>query len=89
MNFIGHISTLQLLSKKAIISLTMAIALAFQPLKSQNIEAQSIAYNSLIGAVTGGLGALINKHEGEKWHKVFLKGLSVGAGKTSTLIKIS
>ena len=52
----------------------------FQIIKSQNIEAKVISYNVLIGGVTGGIGALINKNKDQKWHKAFIKGFVVGCG---------
>lgn len=38
-----------------------------------------ILYNIGIGAIFGGVGALVNKKENEEWHKVFLKGFGQGA----------
>ena len=52
----------------------------FQSIKSQNIEAKVISYNVLIGGLTGGIGALINKHKNQKWHQAFIKGFVVGLG---------
>lgn len=47
---------------------------------SQNLEPKIITYNTLVGAITGGLGSLINKKKDQKWHKAFAKGFIVGAG---------
>lgn len=38
-----------------------------------------VLYNVGIGAIFGGIGALVNKKESEDWHKVLLKGISQGA----------
>jgi len=49
-------------------------------LSSQNLEPKIIAYNTLVGAITGGIGSMINKHKEQKWHKAFAKGFVIGAG---------
>ncbi len=49
-------------------------------LRSQNLEPKIVAYNTLAGAITGGLGSMINKKKDQKWHKAFAKGFVVGAG---------
>ena len=46
---------------------------------AQDNNAQALFYNIGLGAVTGGIGAMINKQPQEKIDKVFLKGLSQGA----------
>ena len=38
-----------------------------------------LLYNIGIGAIFGGVGALVNKKDAEEWHKVFLKGFGQGA----------
>lgn len=38
-----------------------------------------VLYNVGIGAIFGGIGALVNKKESEDWHKVLFKGISQGA----------
>lgn len=47
-------------------------------IKAQNYEVKSLAYNTMIGAISGGIGAIINKHSGQKWHKAFAKGFVIG-----------
>ena len=49
-------------------------------LHAQNYEARSIAYNTLLGGISGGIGALINKHKGEKPLRTFAKGFMTGCG---------
>jgi hypothetical protein len=39
---------------------------------------QILAYNILSNGLMGGVGGLINKKPGEKWHKVFLRNFSKG-----------
>lgn len=63
-----------------LIALVMILCLTRQPLFSQDYRGASLLYNGLIGAVSGGVGAVINKHKGQKWHKAFIKGFAVGAG---------
>ena len=58
----------------------LILTLCFQNVKSQNLEPKIFGYNVLIGGLTGGIGALINKKKDQKWHKVFIKGFVVGVG---------
>jgi hypothetical protein len=58
----------------------LVFVLGFQSVKSQINEVQCAAYNTLIGGITGGIGALINKKKDQKWHKVLIKGFVVGIG---------
>lgn len=58
----------------------LVFVFSFQTVKSQVNETQFFAYNALIGGVTGGIGALINKKKDQKWHKVLMKGFVVGIG---------
>ncbi len=51
-----------------------------QAVLAQDYKVQSMLYNGLIGAVSGGVGSIINKHKGQKWYKAFVKGFVVGAG---------
>ena len=60
--------------------LLLVLMLSFQSIKSQINETQCIAYNTLIGAISGGIGALINKKKDQKWHKVLIKGFVIGLG---------
>ncbi|MCD6066244.1 MAG: hypothetical protein K0S33_1070 [Bacteroidetes bacterium] len=47
---------------------------------AQNYAGRSFVYNSLIGAFSGGIGSVINKHKGQKWYKAFAKGFTIGFG---------
>jgi hypothetical protein len=58
----------------------LLLTLSFQTVKAQNIEAKVFAYNALVGSISGGIGALINKKKDQKWHKALIKGLVVGFG---------
>jgi hypothetical protein len=51
-----------------------------QPLQAQNYEIKSAAYNVLLGGLSGGIGATINKKHDEKWYKAFEKGFLIGTG---------
>lgn len=58
-----------------------AILFYFFSSTAQNYyEAKSVAYNTLLGGISGGLGALINKKPGEKGWKSFTKGFAIGCG---------
>jgi hypothetical protein len=50
------------------------------PSYSQNYMLRSFGYNSLVGGFSGGVGAVINKHKGQKWYKAFAKGFVIGLG---------
>lgn len=62
------------------LSIILLVALLYKPVQSQNIEAKLIAYNTLVGGFSGGIGAVINKKKDQKWHKAFAKGFIVGLG---------
>jgi hypothetical protein len=47
---------------------------------AQDYRGPALLYNGLIGAVSGGVGSIINKHKGQKLYKAFAKGFLVGAG---------
>ncbi len=64
---------------KRILCFLIIFSCLFEEIKSQN-EAQFIAYNTLVGAVTGGVGAIINKKKDQKWHQAFIKGFVIGSG---------
>lgn len=51
-----------------------------QNLKAQNYEARSAVYNTLLGGFSGGIGAIINKKQDQKWFKAFGKGFLIGSG---------
>lgn len=42
-------------------------------------ELKFIAYNTLVGGLSGGIGAVINKKKGERWQKAFFHGLGFGS----------
>ncbi|PBQ31314.1 hypothetical protein CNR22_05895 [Sphingobacteriaceae bacterium] len=46
----------------------------------RNYEAKSFIYNTLIGGISSGIGALINKHKDEKPLRAFTKGFTIGCG---------
>ncbi len=56
------------------------VSIETNTIKAQNIETKVIAYNVLVGGVSGGIGALINKKSDQKWHKAFIKGFIIGLG---------
>jgi hypothetical protein len=62
--------------------ISMICILLFTPHRAKSqinvYEAKSILYNSLSGACTGAIGALINHKKDEKWHKAFFRGLAGG-----------
>lgn len=47
---------------------------------AQDYRGPALLYNGLIGAVSGGVGSVINKHKDQKWYRAFAKGFLVGAG---------
>ncbi len=65
---------------KRIICIIVLACFTKQAATAQDYKAQSMLYNGLIGAVSGGVGSIINKHKGQKWYKAFAKGFVVGAG---------
>lgn len=65
--------------KKGVVHTLLFFFLA-QTVNSQNIESKVITYNVLVGGLSGGIGALINKKKDEKWPKTFAKGFLVGCG---------
>lgn len=46
----------------------------------RNYEVKSVVYNTLIGGISAGLGAIINKDKGQKPIRAFFKGFSIGCG---------
>jgi hypothetical protein len=70
--------------------LLLASCLFFQSSKAQSYRTQQnqmLAYNVLSNGLMGGIGGLINRKPGEKWHQVFLKNF--GKGCLGGLIKHS
>ncbi len=51
-----------------------------QQAQSQNFEVRSIGYNTVLGGLSAGIGAVINKKEGQKWIRAFGKGFLLGMG---------
>lgn len=61
--------------------LLLCICFSFSmKVKAQYYEAKSVVYNTAIGAITSGVGAIINKKKEQTWHAAFIKGLMAGAG---------
>ena len=54
----------------------------------QRYEIKSIIYNSLVGSVTGGVGALINKKPDEKWGEVAAAFVELRVGATASEAEI-
>lgn len=46
--------------------------------KAQSYEIRSVLYNTLLGGFSGGIGAMINMHKGEKALKAFTRGFVTG-----------
>ncbi len=66
------------LAGKCLLAWCLLFGLSAQTLKAQNFTISSLVYNTLIGAVSGGLGAMVNKHKDQKVSQAFLKGLAKG-----------
>lgn len=49
------------------------------PSKAQNQDAQLLAYNSLFGGITAGIGSIINKQKKDNTWKVFKRGFLYGS----------
>lgn len=71
---------LKYIKTKKSLCIALIFALVYKPVQSQNIEANIIAYNTLVGGFSGGIGAVINKKKDQKWHKAFAKGFIIGFG---------
>lgn len=68
------------LNLKKSLCFVLLFSLLYQPGKSQNLELKIISYNVLVGGLSGGIGAVINKKKDQKWHKAFVKGFIIGLG---------
>lgn len=68
------------IKSKKYLSILLLVALLYKPVQSQNIEAKLIAYNTLVGGFSGGIGAVINKKKEQKWQQAFAKGFIIGLG---------
>ncbi len=55
------------------------LVLAIGPINGQHNDGQAAVYNMATSAVIGGIGAMINKKQGQKTHKVLFKGMAQGA----------
>ena len=64
---------------RILLSLIIIFSLFKQPLQAQNYEAKSVIYNTLLGGLSGGIGAVINKKPDQKWFKAFRKGFLTAA----------
>ncbi|MES2678648.1 MAG: hypothetical protein V4635_02130 [Bacteroidota bacterium] len=49
-------------------------------LRAQDFNLNSAIYNVVIGAVSGGLGGMINKNKDQKSYQAFLRGFATGGG---------
>lgn len=58
----------------------LIFSFSIQTCRSQNLEPKIITYNVLVGGISGGIGAIINKNKNQKWHKAFAKGFVIGLG---------
>ncbi len=56
----------------------IALSLCYKGYCQGYYEAKSIAYNSIVGAITGGVGAVINKKPEQKWQRALMNGLTGG-----------
>ncbi|MEO6302459.1 MAG: hypothetical protein ABIP51_04745 [Bacteroidia bacterium] len=65
---------------KIYLSFLLISSLFVQTSKAQNLEPKIISYNCLVGGISGGVGAIINKKKDQKWHKAFVKGFVIGIG---------
>lgn len=63
-----------------LVAILLLTVISRQTISAQDYRGASLLYNGLIGAVSGGVGSVINKHKGQKWYKAFAKGFAVGAG---------
>jgi|GEM_PF-1089125 len=73
-------SKIFLLVRQRIVSLLCLSIFSCSNLSAQLYEAKSIAYNTLLGGISGGIGAIINKNKTEKISKAFVKGFMIGCG---------
>jgi hypothetical protein len=63
-----------------IIGLCLSCSIYCSVVKAQHYEARSAVYNAVLGGISGGIGAIINKRKEQKWNDVFVKGFLIGAG---------
>lgn len=63
-----------------IMMLCISCSIYCSPVKAQHYEARSVVYNAVLGGVSAGAGAIINKRKDQKWFDVFIKGFIIGAG---------
>jgi hypothetical protein len=63
-----------------IITLCVSCSIYCSPAKAQQYEARSVVYNTVLGGVSAGIGAIINKKKDQKWYDVFVKALVIGGG---------
>jgi hypothetical protein len=60
--------------------LCISCSIYCSPVKAQHYGAKSLVYNAVIGGVSAGIGAIINKKQGQEWYDVFVKGFIIGTG---------
>src|SRR5687767_15061003 len=58
----------------------VVILISVSALNAQHYEVKAMAYNTLIGGVTGGIGSMINKNKEVSYSSAFLRGFLVGCG---------
>jgi hypothetical protein len=73
-----YIRTSKVVCFKLFLSLIFSTFLNYRSF-SQGYESRSFVYNVLTGAVTGGIGSIINKHHNQKWYHAFAKGFVTGS----------
>jgi hypothetical protein len=62
-----------------IIVLCISCSIYCTPGQAQHYEATSVLYNTVLGGVSAGIGAIINKRKDQKWYDVFVKGILIGS----------
>ncbi|MFK8010365.1 MAG: hypothetical protein AB8H03_28685 [Saprospiraceae bacterium] len=66
------------MSVKFIFGLLLSQIVFTTAIKGQINKREMARYNIAFGAISGDIGAMINKDPNEKWHKAFLKGAGYG-----------
>ncbi len=65
--------------KRSVVYILIFSSTLSTPAQAQNYDIQSAIFNTVIGGIAGGIGAIINKKENEKCKKVFVKNFLIGA----------
>jgi hypothetical protein len=63
-----------------IIALCTGCSIYCTPVHAQHYGATSVIYNTVLGGVSAGIGAIINKKKEQKWYNVFVKSFLIGSG---------